>query len=112
MKIADLAKKLDFTPKELREKISVFGYEVGKKSRTIKDKIAEEVIDKINKEKEFLEKSEAASIKDIAPRDEKKSPKTNLKTKTVVFPPLPFVKHEAIPGTVPATEVIKELVKN
>ena len=112
MKIADLAKKLDFTPKELREKISVFGYEVGKKSRTIKDKIAEEVIDKINKEKEFLEKSEAASIKDIAPRDEKKSPKTNLKTKTVVLPPIVTVKDFSTRLNLPVTEVIKELVKN
>jgi translation initiation factor IF-2 len=109
MKIAELAKQLEITPKVLREKIDSFGFDIGKKARTIKDKTAEEIIEKVNKEKEFLEKGQ---VEEAEKEIQEEKPIEEVAKKEVEIPEVIMVKDFAAKVQMPVTEVIRELVKN
>ncbi len=104
MKIPELARKLEITPRDLREYARKFGYDVGRKSRTIKDSIAlklEEEIVKI-KIKQDIEKAKIVEVKS----------KDEIKDQKIEIPAVLTVKDFASLIQKPITVVIKELMKN
>ncbi len=111
MKIAELAKKLDIKPGDLRKKIIIYGFDIGKKARTIKDETAEKVEEKIKKEREVLEKTKAKEEAEKPKKAKPKKPKTK-KPKKIKIPEVLTVKEFASRLNLPVTDVIKELVKN
>ena len=111
MKIAELAKKLEITPGDLRKKIIIYGFDVGKKARTIKDETAEIVEEKIKKEREVLEKTKAKEEAEKPKKPKVQKPKKE-KPKKIKIPEVLTVKEFASNLNLPVTDVIKELVKN
>ncbi len=111
MKIAELAKKLEMKPGDLRKKIITYGFDIGKKARTIKDETAEKVEEKIKKEREVLEKTK---VEEEAGEPKKAKPKKakTKKVKKIKIPEILTVKEFAGRLNLPVTDVIKELVKN
>jgi translation initiation factor IF-2 len=112
MKIAELAKKLEIKPTDLRQKIADFGIDIGKKARTIKDKTAEEIIKKIEDERTVLEATESA--KKSEEKIEKKDQTTEAEEEKtpIEIPEAITVKDFSGRINQPVTEVIKALMKN
>lgn len=108
MKIAELAKKLDLKPGDLRKKIITYGFDIGKKARTIKDKTAEEVEEKIQKERDVLEETRPEETN----KEEKVVKKSKKKVLKTEIPEVITVKEFSSKLNLPVTEVIRELVKN
>lgn len=103
-------------PTDLRKKISDFGIDIGKKARTVKDKTAEEVIQKISEEREASSKeqekehkktSEAQSAEALAKAEEE-----TLEKPKIEIPEVLTVKDFSARINQPVTEVIKTLMKN
>lgn len=67
MKLTDLAKQLNFTVKELREKLEEFGFGVKSTARTVGDDVAEIVLAELNSSDESgnFEESESDDVADV-----------------------------------------------
>jgi len=113
MKLAELAKKLDLKPTDLRKKIADFGIDIGKKARTVKDKTAEEIIKKVEAERTVLEatevekKSVLGEVKKVEKIKEKKPTENIIEISETIT-----VKDFSAKINQPVTEVIKALMKN
>ncbi|MFH1750010.1 MAG: translation initiation factor IF-2 [bacterium] len=111
MKIPELAKKLEITPADLRKYASDLGYNIGHKSRTIKDSVALKLDEKI---KELLEQKKVERLKKDQANIKKKdqSEAGPPQAEKIEIPPILTVKNFASLIQKPVTVVIKELMKN
>ena len=110
MKIAELAKQFNLKPKDLRDKIESYGFDIGKKARTIKDETANEIIKKFQQEQKFLEQTEKA--KKVAKVKKPKAKPEEPEEKTVEIPNRIMVKDFAAVLNLPVTELIRQLMKS
>lgn len=141
-KIADIAKQLGISSKELKEKINELGFEVKPQARTIEDDIAELILDELrggtqeeqiegevdqvkmyeeiyDKEldKEIIRKQRKQTAGKEASKEKKEKTqeveeKPELKGKTIKIPSIISVKEFAEKTGVNAAKVIGELMRN
>lgn len=106
MKIPELAKKLSLNPTLLRKKLTELGYDLGKKTKSVRDDMAEEIIQKIQAENE----AEKAKAEKQEKAKEKKVIKE--KAKSVELGEVITVKNFAAKLEYPVTELMTTLIKN
>lgn len=133
-KIADVAKKLGITQKELKEKLSELGFDVKPTAKVLDDETAELVIDELSPAKEEESEKDTVKIyeeiydkeldKEIIKSQRKRTAgKEAVKEKTVQEEKQPLVKEIIIPTVISvkefaektglnAAKVIGELMKN
>jgi translation initiation factor IF-2 len=138
-KIAEIAEKLNVTPKELKEKIVELGFEVKPNARTLDDEIAELVIDELSNDESEEDKGAAKIYEEIYDKEldreiiksqrkqtagknakkdkpshdenEKKEAKPSSK-KALLIPTVISVKEFAEKTGINAAKIIGELMKN
>lgn len=108
MKIPEIAKKLDISPIELRKYLVKLGFDLGKKTKSLRDEQAKKVIEKIEKIKS--EKSEKTIIKKEKSAQEAEAEKPEQKT--IEIDDVIIVKDFAAKLEFPVTELISILIKN
>lgn len=112
MKIPELAKKLEITPRDLRKHASNFGYNIGHKSRTIKDSVAEKLEKEIQELLKKEQKAEKLKEDQVKIEKEDQSKIGSPQDEKIEIPPILTVKSFASLIQKPVTVVIKELMKN
>ena len=112
MKIADLSKKVNLSPQELRQKISAYGFDIGRKARTIKDETALDIISKVEAENKFVQSGETTEKEIEKESTQGKTQESSAESNVVEIPDVLTVKEFAVKLNLPVTEVIRELVKN
>lgn len=104
MKIPELAKKLEISPRDLKVYAQKVGFDLGRKSRTLKDKAALDLEEKVRHLIEEEEKNR-----------QEQAPKPNIKEEKIekiYIPEVISVKEFSAKINQPVTSVIKTLMKN
>jgi len=114
MKISEMAKKLGMKPAEIRAKAEALNIDIGRKSRTIKDSIALEIINKIEAARLAARQEKAAEEikKEKAKPRKVKKIKEKPEVQKIEIPEVIMVKDLASKLNIPVTTLITELMKN
>ncbi|MFA7309101.1 MAG: translation initiation factor IF-2 [Patescibacteria group bacterium] len=102
MKVSDIAKKLNLSIKEIRDKATDLGFAISQKSNTMSDKKAKEFIDRVMAEKGI---SPQKKSEDIGVAEE-------VVSNIIQIPEILTVKELSEKMNLPVTKVITELMKN
>ncbi len=109
MKIPELAKKLKLTPPKLRKELIKLGFDLGKKSKSIKDEDAEKIIEKLTPK---LEKENKESLDKDEKTKKEKDEKEKKEKKLIEITDVITVKDFASKLEYPVTELMSILIKN
>ena len=106
MNISELARRLRCHPDELREKLPMLGFDVGRRAIKIDDRLVDKIIVKWN------EMSKLARLKDKYQQEKKIVEEATARVKEVALPKVITVRDFAAKLSLPLNLVIGELMKN
>ncbi len=109
MNITELARKIQMTTQELKDVLPTLGFDIGQRAIKIDDRAAQKIIESWPALKKELEKRKAAEVTKLAPEEKEVAAQGKVKVK---LPQVITVRDFAARLALPATSVIKELMKN
>ncbi len=106
MNISELARRLRTNPDELREKLPMLGFDIGRRAIKVDDRLVERIMTKWN------EMSKLARLKEKYQQEQQIKEQAIAKVKEVALPKVITVRDFAAKLALPLNIVIGELMKN